>query len=98
MALDGSYRVTVELMGNEAEGTVTLRTNGTKLEGTVNAMGLEVNLLDGKAAGDAFSGAVEGQTPLGQMRFKVKGSVSGDSISGKLSSGLIKADFKGVRI
>jgi hypothetical protein len=98
MALDGSYRVKINLMGNSAEGTVVLRTNGSALEGNVTGMGMQAQLQDGKANGDSFSGAIEGPTPLGQMRFKVTGEVDGDRIVGTLRAGLVKAEFAGVRI
>ena len=97
MAVDGSYQVSVEMMGNKGAGVVTLETSGTRLKGSVVGMGLQAELQDGTVSGDSFSGSIEGPTPLGTMRFKVTGTVTGDRIEGKLSAGLIKAPFSGTR-
>ncbi|MBQ9317791.1 MAG: hypothetical protein IJ203_13345 [Atopobiaceae bacterium] len=97
MAVDGTYRVTVEAMGTTGEGTLELKTQGSKLAGTVRAMGMDVALQDGVVKGQTFSGKIEGPTPMGTMAFKVTGEVSGDRISGKLRAGLIGATFSGTR-
>ena len=94
MAVDGTYRVTVEAMGTTGEGTLELKTQGSKLAGTVRAMGMDVA---GVVKGQTFSGKIEGPTPMGTMAFKVTGEVSGDRISGKLRAGLIGATFSGTR-
>lgn len=98
MAVTGSYRVSAEMMGNKAEGTMTLRARGSQLEGTVRGLGMDADLQDGAVSGDTFTGIVEGPTPLGQMRFKVKGTVSGDKVEGTLKAGLMTVKFAGTRI
>ena len=97
MAVDGTFRVTVEAMGTTEEGLVELKTQGSKLAGTVRAMGMDVALQDGTVNGQTFSGKIEGPTPMGTMTFKVTGEVAGDRISGKLRAGLIGATFAGTR-
>ena len=97
MAVEGTYNVTVEAMGKKAHGTLELRVSGSTLTGNVRAAGMTVEVQDGRVSGDNFTGAVEADTPLGHKKASVKGSVSGDSISGELKAGLLKAKFTGTR-
>ena len=98
MAVDGTYQVTIEAMGKRAHGTVTVEERGGVLTGNVQALGQTIPIQDGRLKGNAFTGVVEGSTPMGKMRAKVTGEVSGDSISGKLRAGLISASFSGARV
>lgn len=98
MAVDGTYAVKVEAKGHKVEGTVELVTNGSQLTGTVSGMGMTVPIQNGKVSGQQVSGVVEGPTPLGTMRFKVTGAVTGDTISGKMRAGLISVGFTGTRV
>lgn len=97
MAVEGAYNVTVEAMGKKAHGTLELRVSGSTLTGNVRAAGMKVEVQDGRVNGDSFTGAVEADTPLGHKKASVKGSVSGDTISGELKAGLLKAKFTGTR-
>lgn len=97
MAVEGTYNVTVEAMGKKAHGTLELRVSGSTLTGNVRAAGMTVEVQDGRVNGDSFTGAVEADTPLGHKKASVKGFVSGDSISGELKAGLLKAKFTGTR-
>ena len=97
MAVGGTYNVTVEAMGKKAHGTLELHASGKTLTGNVRAAGMTVEVQDGRVNGDSFTGAVEADTPLGHKKANVKGSVSGDSISGELKAGLLKAKFTGTR-
>ena len=97
MAVEGTYNVTVEAMGKKAHGMLELRVSGSTLTGNVRAAGMTVDVQDGRVNGDSFTGAVEADTPLGHKKASVKGSVAGDTISGELKAGLLKAKFTGTR-
>ena len=98
MALVGTYAVTVDMMGSTADGTVSIEERNGVLTGTVEAAGMKAQVENAKASGSSFTGFIEGPTPLGTMRFKVSGTVTGDTIKGKLKAGLISASFQGKRI
>ena len=98
MALDGTYRVLVEAMGKKAEGTVELKTNGSKAEGMVHALGMDVPLQNGKVSGQTVTGIVEGPTPIGHLKCKVKATVNGDQVTGTIKALLVNASFTGTRI
>lgn len=95
MALAGTYKVTVDFMGNKADGIVRIEENNGKYRGVVEAMGMTAEVEGFKASGSSFSGTIEGPTPMGTMRFKVSGTVKGDVIEGSLRAGLVGAKFKG---
>ena len=97
MAVEGTYNVTVEAMGKKAHGTLELHVSGSTRTGNVRAAGMTVEVQDGRVSGDSFTGAVEADTPLGHKKANVKGSVSGNAISGELKAGLLKAKFTGTR-
>ena len=98
MAVEGTYRVTVVAMGKQTEGTVNVHEQGTTLTGTVFFLGQDIPLEDGKVNGNTFSGTARADTPLGNMKGKVKGSVTGDKVEGSITAGLMKATFSGTRI
>ena len=97
MALDGTYNVTVSGMGKSKDGVVTLAQSDGELQGKVEILGMTVELQKGKVSGDSFTGVFEAQTPMGAMKGKVKATVTGDKISGKISAGLLGATFEGTR-
>ena len=98
MAIDGTYAVSTEFKGRKIEGTAELKTDGSKLTGTLCGLGMTAEIQDGKVDGENVSGVVEGPTPLGNKRFKVTGTVVGDRISGTLKSGLLIVSFAGTRM
>lgn len=98
MAIDGSYRVVVEAMGKKVEGIVEVTTNGSKAEGVVHALGMDVPLQNGKVSGQTVTGVVEGASPIGRLKCKVSATVDGDKVTGTLKSLLVSAKFNGVRI
>lgn len=97
MAIDGTYNVITKAMTGKAEGVLELKTDGDKLTGVVHVMGMDVEIQDGKADGDSFSGFIEGQSPMGKMKMTVNGKVDGDKISGKLKARIGGAVFDGER-
>lgn len=96
--VDGSYQIAVEAMGKTAYGRVILKSSGSGLEGSVQIMGMEVELEEGTCDGDSFGGKVTADTPMGTKRITISGSVKGDEVSGKLKAGLLGATFTGSRL
>lgn len=98
MAIDGTYRVVVEAMGKKAEGTVEITTSGSKAEGVVHVLGMDVPLQQGKVSGNTVTGIVEASSPMGHAKCKVKATVDGDKVTGTLKAMLVSAKFSGVRV
>lgn len=98
MAIDGTYKVTGEAKGVAVEGTIEVKTDGDTLTGTAHLRDIEMPLEDGKVNGNDFTCNVVAPTPMGNMKFKVQGTVDGDKVSGTLKALLVKASFSGERI
>ena len=98
MAVDGTYRVVIEALGKQAEGTVEVHEQGSKLIGTATVLGQTVPLENGKVSGNSFSGTMKADTPMGRTKLTVSGTVSGDTVEGTLKALLGKATFCGTRI
>lgn len=98
MAIDGKYSVVVEAMGKKADGIVEVKTSGSKVEGVIHALGMDVPLQNGKVNGQTVTGTVEGDSPIGHVKCKVSATVDGDKVTGTLKALLVSAKFSGVRI
>ena len=97
MAVDGTYNVTVEGMGKRAHGTLVLKTNGTTLTGSVEIIGQNVAIQNGKVKGNQVTGTVAATTPIGKLKGNVTATVNGDQIEGKIKALLASATFTGTR-
>ncbi len=97
MAIEGTYHVTVTAMGKQAHGTVEVHEQGSTLTGTISILGQRVPMENGKISGNSFTCSARANTPLGNMKGKVKGTVSGNKVEGSISAGLMKASFSGER-
>lgn len=98
MAIDGTYKVAGEAKGVSIEGTIDVKTDGNTLTGTAHLHNAEMPLEDGKVNGNDFTCNVVAPTPMGNMKFKVEGTVDGDKVTGTLKALLVKASFTGERI
>ena len=97
MAIDGTYKGTAKAFLGSADFELRLETSGTALSGTASVMGIEAELQNGKVDGDSFSFQAEGDSPLGHMVLDVKGTVSGDRITGAAKAGGMSAKLEGAR-
>lgn len=98
MAIDGTYEVQGKAKGIDLAGTIDVATDGDQLTGVAHIMDSDIPLENGHVSGNDFTCEVSAATPMGNLRFKVAGSVDGDTISGTLKHLLIKAPFRGTRI
>lgn len=98
MALAGKYYATGVVMGSEMDCEATFIVNGNVLTGTMLTMGNLVEILDGEVDGDNFKCACKVPTPMGQMRIKLNGTVTGDVIEFTLKNPMGKSAFTGKRV
>jgi imidazolonepropionase-like amidohydrolase len=93
----GNYSVNIDIPGQPLTGTLALVQQGSILTGTLSTQIGVVQIKDGKvtAEGFTFSGSIEfGGT---QMEIVVKGSVTGNQISGTIDSPQGQVPYSGTR-
>lgn len=98
MALEGKYMAQGTVMGSDMDCEATLHVEGNVLTGTMLTMGCLVDILDGEADGDNFKCACKVPTPMGEMKIKLAGTVTGDDIQFTLRNPMGKSTFTGKRI
>ena len=79
--LDGNYVFTLDTALGRKEGTVSLSTDGSTVEASVDAPVIGKQHLTGTADGDSF--AAEGSMKMllmGKIDYTVNGKVEGDSL------------------
>lgn len=97
MAVAGNYWASGSIMGNSAESELTFAVDGNVLTGTIFIMNNEAEILDGEVDGDNFTAAFDVSSPMGSMRIKMAGTVTGDDIEFMLRTPMGKAKFNGKR-
>ena len=99
MAIDGTYKVTTRSMMGVADGELTLATDGDVLTGMVNAMGIEVEISNGKVIDEnTVTGEITGDSPMGQMTMQMEAKIDGNKIEGTLKAKMGGAMFSGERV
>jgi hypothetical protein len=95
MSVDGSWKITVNSPMGKQESTLELKADGAALTGTQAAQGNSQPIKDGKVDGDNVSWSSSITTPF-PMTLEFAGTVSGDSIKGKVKAGSFGSfDFEG---
>ena len=99
MSVDGTYKITAETPMGNMESTLTLKTDGEELSGTMTAdmMGT-VDFKGGKVEGSSFSFAMTMKKFLKNIEISGSGKVDGDKISGNIMTSLGNSSFTGVRV
>lgn len=93
--IDGKYKVSASALGKKVEGVLTLKADGNKLSGTLNAAGRTFAFDNGTLKDNTFTIPVEYK----KKKVTVTGTVSEDgSISGKGKAGLLSASYSGKRM
>ena len=98
MALDGTYKVTVDVLKQQLDGEVVVTTEGGVLKGTVSYMGQTLELEDVKETADGITATASAQLPTGKTTVQVSAKVDGDDISGTIKAFPISATFSGTKI
>lgn len=98
MALDGTWKVTVDTPMGAQESTLTLKTVGTELTGdSKSAMG-SFEIKGGKVDGDKASWTADLTQPM-PMKLEFEISVSGDNMTGSVKAGAFgTSPLKGTRV
>jgi 3-hydroxy-9,10-secoandrosta-1,3,5(10)-triene-9,17-dione monooxygenase len=93
---DGTWKVTIDSPMGAQEGTLTLKSSGNSLSGTmVGERGTE-EFKGGIVKGNELAWQVKVKVP--RLTLKFKASVDGDKISGTVKVGMFgKANFEGAR-
>nr|WP_300141626.1 hypothetical protein [Propionicimonas sp.] len=91
--VDGTWNV--EARGRR--GTLTLTTDGDRLTGRVDVMGIKAEIQDGLLNGSSFTGTIEADGPVGHVRARLSGSVDRDALNGAIKVGIIKTTLAGSR-
>ena len=83
----GSWKYSITIEGGTAMNLVlNLNQEGEKVTGKVKVAEYEIPITEGKVVGDAISFAVPVDTDGQKFTSKCKGTLSGDSIKGKIQS------------
>ena len=98
--LSGKYETHGSVVGTPMDVTLNLNVNGTELTGDFTVLDEDGNtdtseLMAGKVDGDTFSFQVYIGSPVGKIRVKADGSVTGDTIDFKIKAPIGRAKFSG---
>lgn len=98
MSIDGTYKVTADTPMGKMENTLTMKTDGDTLSGSMSSsmMGT-VEFSGGKVAGTSFSFDMTMNGPMGKMDMTTSGIVDGDNISGEVKTAMGSFPYTGVR-
>lgn len=96
--ITGKYEVAAKFAGQEMTGVCELTAEGDVLKGQIESMGNIIEVEDGTIEGDAFKFKCMFQTPMGLVKAKASGSVTGDDIELNLKALIGKVKFTGKRI
>lgn len=80
--IDGTYKIQMDSPVGAKEGTAVLTTSGEKLTGSLTAMGVQIDIENGKVNDNSFTFGGKLESFVGPFIFAVGGSVEGDTIQG----------------
>lgn len=99
MNIDGTYRITAETPMGSVESTLTLKTDGGDLSGTMSTGVIgTIDFDGGKVEGNSFSFAMTMKKFFKKIEISGSGKVDGDKISGEILTSMGNSSFAGVRI
>ena len=99
MAVDGTWKITVNTPMGPQDSTLTFSTAGNTLTGSQAAPnGQSADIIDGEVNGNDVSWKAEITRPM-PMTLKFSGTVEGDNMSGSVKLGMFgSAGFTGNRV
>ena len=99
MAVDGTYRVELDMPMGKIESKLTLQTEGGTLSGNISSPMGTMEFSGGTVNGDDISWEMEINSPLGKVNLEYTLKVSGDDISGEVKAGNFGSSLlKGKRV
>ena len=87
MGFDGIYKVTIHSPLGDQEGTMTLRTEGEALSGSVAGELGNAEFTGGSVTDDEARWTVEVPGPIGKVKLTCTATLSGDELNGKVKAG-----------
>ncbi len=97
MAIDGDWNLTINTPMGQQTATLSVKTEGGKLTGTMSAMAGAQNIENGTVDGDNVGWTTDIVVPM-PMTLAFKGVVSGDAIDGSVTLGAFgESTFSGSR-
>ena len=90
--VDGSYEMSMQGRQGAMTQTLTLKTDGNKLSGSIKGQRGEAP-LEGTVDGNKITFTVTRQTPNGEMKQTFNGTVDGDNIKGTVQMGENSRDW-----
>jgi len=97
MSADGTWNITMNTPMGPQTATLTLKSNGDSLEGTVSGPQGSLDIEEGKVDGDTLTWAINMTQPMA-MRLDAKATVDGDKLTGEVDLGSFgKATMEGTR-
>lgn len=98
MSADGSWKVTINSPMGAQEATLTLKTDGDSLSGSLDGPQGTQDFEGGTVDGDNLTWVVDMTQPM-PMKLECSGTVDGDNISGTIKLGAFgEASFSGSRV
>ena len=80
--IDGTYKIQMDSPVGVKEGTAVLITSDEKLTGSLTAMGVQIDIENGKVTDNSFTFGGKLESFVGPVIFAVGGSVEDDTIQG----------------
>ena len=97
MSADGNWNLVVSTPMGERHGSLSLKTEGTTLQGSQAADGNSTEIFDGTVNGNEISWKVLITDPM-PMTLEFTGTVEGDEIAGTVKLGEFgDSSFSGIR-
>lgn len=99
VAVAGQWKLSLEFMGQEVPVTLNLTQDGTAVSGNLSTMLGEGEISSGSVSGSQISATASTEIQGQSVEFVIGGSVSGDSMEGTITSGMMPAPmaFSGKR-
>ncbi|MFM9905008.1 MAG: amidohydrolase family protein [Pyrinomonadaceae bacterium] len=93
----GSYAITIDIPGSPTNGTLNFSQAGSALTGSIGTAEGASPIRDGKVTADGFSFGATVPFQGGSLEITVRGTVSGNQISGTIDSQAGAVPFSGTK-
>jgi hypothetical protein len=97
MTIDGQYNLTLDTPMGQQHGTLTLKTEGAAVSGTLVNDGGTTEFSGGTVKDDEVAFDTRIPTPIGRLKAHVTGRFSGDRFTGDAKLPLGSAHIEGAR-
>ena len=99
MSVDGIYKITAQTPIGSMDSTLTLKTDGEELSGTMSGELVgKMDFTGGKVDGNNFSFTMTMKKFFKKIDISGSGKVDGDQISGEVRTSIGNSSYSGVRV